>query len=99
MAQKLAKQGMYVSIIPLVAEQSLFNQFSALARSGHGKNLPLSLQDQDLDQWLSMSQIDITTQSNNEVSVWRDQGRWLIIPALLLLLPVFRRNWLQRAIM
>jgi Ca-activated chloride channel homolog len=95
-ARQLAKQKIYVSILPLIEEQGLLNKFTLFARAGHGKNLRLSDQNNDLAQWLALSTKTITKKSqNNAISVWQDQGRWFIIPALLLLLPTFRRNWLQ----
>ena len=99
MARNLAKQGIYVSIIPIVDAQSMFNKFSLFAHAGKGKNLLLSDQDLDLEKWLSLSQQNKTTDSPNQISIWRDQGRWFIIVALLLLLPLFRRNCLQKVIM
>ena len=91
-ARELAKSGIYVSILPLVESSGVFDKFSAFARAGHGKNLSLSNNNQELEQWLALSSQAVNKKAQNLVAVFRDDGRWFIIPALLFLLPMFRRN-------
>lgn len=97
-AAKLAKHGIEVSIMPVVADMLSNRQFDALAKAGHGILLPFTDQIKDLDEWLATSNKHqhYTMQSQNDIPVWRDQGRWFLIPALCLMLPMFRRGWLQR---
>jgi Ca-activated chloride channel family protein len=97
-AENLASQGIYTSILPFVADKSLLPLFEPLARRGKGMLLPFSDKDSDLEKWLRDTQ---TTQqqmveTNENVPIWKDEGRWFLIPALFLLLPVFRRFWLLR---
>jgi Ca-activated chloride channel family protein len=95
-AHQLAKNHLSVSILPMLPAQQISPAFQQLASSGHGELLLLSLTSTDIEQWLKTTTPDHTLQTNNKAATWRDDGRWLLIPALLLLLPMFRRNWLQR---
>lgn len=98
MAKRWAHEGIDTSVIPILKPDSPVNpQFSTLARAGHGQLLPYQDTSRDLDQWLQATeshQHDMAMQAN-EISVWRDQGRWFLVPALFLIGPVFRRGWLQ----
>ena len=97
-AQTLARDGMHTSIMPILRDRTLHASFKRLAAAGQGYLIPFSDTDSDLNQWLKTSHMRqraiINSQQN--IPIWQDQGRWLLIPALLLLLPVFRRGWLQR---
>lgn len=98
-AHSLKEKGIDVSIMPILNSNSSFNpRFSQFAKEGGGIVVSMTENINDLNEWLKTTQSRKIYQSNqdNEVSLWRDQGRFLIIPALLLLLPVFRRGWLQR---
>ncbi|WP_419419665.1 vWA domain-containing protein [Legionella sp. D16C41] len=96
-AKKLAAQGIVTSIVPMIAKDALSPLFSSLAKSGKGEVLTLSNGSQ-LRQWLAKSNKKqrFTQSEYKDVPIWRDEGRWFLLPALLLLLPVFRRGWLQR---
>ena len=95
-AKALAKRGIYTSIIPIRDGESALSGFHPLARAGKGRVIPLQDTDADLTQWLTLSHNDASYAENQHLfPVWRDQGRWFLIPALLLLLPAFRRGWLQ----
>ncbi len=94
-ASQLTKENIQTSIIPMTTEhQALFEN---LAIAGQGKMLKLTPDSSDLDQWLALSRGDqIYAQSQyNNIPLWRDEGRWFLIPALLFFLPLFRRGWLQ----
>ena len=96
-AKALAKNGMYTSIIPVRDTQASMPAFKQLASAGKGRVIALQDTDADLNQWLTLSnQSPSYTENQQLFPVWRDQGRWFLIPALLFLLPAFRRGWLQR---
>jgi Ca-activated chloride channel homolog len=96
-AQTLAKQGIETSIIPIRADSSSNALFEPIATHGSGKVIAFTDTADDLNQWLNYSKSHhYRINQNNEVERWRDEGRLFLIPALLFLLPVFRRGWLQR---
>ncbi len=96
-AKELTGNGIRSSLIPMIANPSSNAQFKEFATAGNGVLIPFSDTSSDIDQWLASSdstKYNISQQNN--IPVWRDEGRWFLIPALLFLLPVFRRGWLQR---
>lgn len=98
-ARKLAQKNIHVSVVPVLSHEKAQNPlFQRLATAGEGQLVPFSNQSNDLKQWLHSSRTHhvFNEDSKNAIPVWRDQGRWFILPALLLLLPVFRRGWIQR---
>ncbi len=98
-ARALADKDIRVSVMPVLSHEKAQNPlFQRLADAGGGQLIPFSDQSDDLNHWLSATRThqSFSAHLENEVPVWRDQGRWFIYPALLLLLPVFRRGWLQR---
>lgn len=98
MAKTLAKAGIETSIMPVMAQDKTISpQFQQLAHAGQGKLIPFTDTSVDLDEWLAYSKGSnkYTENKQHEVPEWRDQGRWFLIPALVLLLPVFRRGWWQ----
>ncbi len=95
-AKKLAEEGIYASIMPIRADKDLNPLFARFARAGDGQLLPYSSDSNDLDQWINKKQEQFIKNSQDEIPLWRDEGRWFLIPALLLFLPVFQRGWLQR---
>ncbi len=98
MAKKLAKEGFYSSIIPIRADKKINPLFQRFTSAGEGQMLTYSSDSSDLNQWLSQSTTKekYALSQHDDVPLWRDEGRWFLIPALLFLLPVFRRGWLQR---
>jgi len=97
-AKALARKGFNISVMPVVGNDASNASFQHLANAGHGVLIPLSDTASDLEQWLNSagSNQQFSANLQNEIPVWRDQGRWFLLFALLLLLPVFRRGWLQR---
>jgi Ca-activated chloride channel family protein len=99
-AKKLAAEGTYSSIIPMIASADVNPLFRTFAKSGNGLFLKYSSESKDLQQWLKFSNSGEEFALNNEddIPLWRDEGRWFLIPALFFLLPAFRRGWLQRIV-
>lgn len=97
-AETLAAIGIDTSILPLISDKSLLPLFEPLARAGKGMVLPFSDNETDLDQWITETKNaqQEMVETDNFLPVWRDEGRWFLLPALLTLLPVFRRVWLIR---
>lgn len=98
MAAKLHSDGINTSIMPIIADKTLSSVFKPLATAGHGMLLPFADTNNDLEQWLAATNDtrQLTRSELNDIPAWRDEGRWFILPALICLLPVFRRGWLQR---
>lgn len=95
-SETLAQKGINTSIIPLTKEESV-SQFKELAEAGEGKFIPFSEDSSDIEEWLKKSITNNYKESSqSEIPIWQDEGRWFLVPALLLLLPVFRRGWLQK---
>ncbi|KTC65341.1 TPR (repeat) domain protein (plasmid) [Legionella adelaidensis] len=95
-ASTLAGAGFKVSILPVLKEQNseAFREFS---QEGKGKLLTFSDDSSDLDEWLNTStNKQYSSNLQNEAPVWKDEGKWFLIPALIFLLPVFRKGWLQK---
>lgn len=97
-AKALAKKKIYTSVMPMLANKTANSSFEDLAAAGQGELIPFADTSADLDQWLkgSTDREQFSLSEDNDIPLWRDEGRWFLIPALLLLLPVFRRGWLQR---
>lgn len=97
-AKKLAAQHIQTSIIPIMsAALPIDSAFQQLANAGGGEYIPFSDSSADIEKWLSTTRQgqEYKTSTQDDVPVWRDEGRWFLIPGLLLLLPAFRRGWLS----
>ena len=96
-ANNLAERGIVSSIMPLRADKDLNPLFQKFAQSGGGQLIPYRPDSSDLEQWLN-TKVASSFKKNNqdEIPLWQDEGRWFLIPALFLFLPVFQRGWLQR---
>lgn len=97
-ARVLAKKQIETSVMPMLATRDINPLYDALADAGQGKLLALNDQGTDLDQWLQAgSQTKALNRSEySMIPLWRDEGRWFLIPALIFFIPVFRRGWIQR---
>lgn len=97
-ARKLAKQSIDTSVMPVLADNETAPIFQPLAKAGQGSVLRFSDGAEQVSRWLqsSGSARQFTRMEQNDVPTWRDEGRWFLLPALLFLLPVFRRGWLLR---
>lgn len=97
LAKKLTESGISSSIMPVKADKTLNPLFQRFADAGEGQLLKYSSDSSNLDQWINASaNKQFALNKDEDVPLWRDEGRWFLIPAVLLLLPVFRRGWLQR---
>ena len=96
-ARSLARERIHTSILPIRTEVEQ-EGFASLANAGGGQQLRFTDSSEDINRWLEATgeRNRVRASMNDDVPVWRDQGRWFLIPALLLLLPTFRRGWLQR---
>lgn len=97
-AKKLAAKHIYTSILPLTTSTSHQARFEKFAQAGRGLNIPFQNTTHDLDAWLNYHAFErsLKAKDHESMPMWRDDGRWLIIPALLLVLITFRRNWTLR---
>jgi Ca-activated chloride channel family protein len=97
-ANQLSKLGIFSSIMPIRADSNLNPLFGQFASAGNGQFLKYTADDSDLQQWLAATKGNeqFTLNEEDDIPLWRDEGRWFLIPALLLLLPIFQRGWLQR---
>ena len=98
-ARKLANAGIITSIIPVISKgSSQSNMFQELADAGGGELIAFRDNSKDLDKWLADTKSEDHYEINyeNEIPIWRDEGRWFLIPALIFLLPAFRRGFSTR---
>lgn len=94
--QQLTEQDIHTSVMPIIPDTSLDPLFQRLATAGQGQLIPLN-DTKELQQWVHTgSKQEYNLNEHDLIPVWRDEGRWFLIPSLLLLLPAFRRGWLQR---
>ncbi|WP_058534096.1 VWA domain-containing protein [Legionella saoudiensis] len=97
--KKLAAAGIFTSIMPIRADTNLNPLFQRFADAGNGQLLKYTADSSNLEQWIDTSaQKQFALSKEDDIPLWRDEGRWFLIPALLLLLPVFQRGWLQRIV-
>lgn len=99
LAKKLAANGNYSSIMPVKADKNLNPLFQEFADAGGGQLLKYTADSTDIEQWLNNNnRTEFALSKNEDIPLWRDEGRWFLIPALMMLLPVFRRGWIQRVL-
>lgn len=97
-AKSLAQTGIYTSIMPVRSDKNLNPLFQRFADSGQGQLLVYSADPNDFEQWIDAGSKNenFALSADDDIPLWRDEGRWFLIGALLFLLPVFQRGWLQR---
>lgn len=97
-AKKIAEKKIHISILPLTTSNIKNTRFEKFAQAGHGLALSFDNTAKDLNAWLDYNPFERTFKEKDHASIptWRDDGRWLIIPALLLLLIACRRDWPER---
>jgi Ca-activated chloride channel family protein len=95
MARRLAKKEITLNILGLGADAAK-PETVELAQAGHGKYIPFTSSNADLQQLLNQllaTYGDSAIVEGEKISQWRDDGRWFLIPALILALLAFRRGW------
>ena len=98
-AKALAHVGIDTSVMPILGPNTPRDPlFQQLVDAGHGELIQFSDTSTDIERWLATTHENkhYVASLQNEIPVWRDQGRWFLIPALLFFLSTFRRGWLQR---
>lgn len=97
-AQDLGVAGYSVSIMPLLADKAANALFAPLAKAGRGTVLAFDDSDAEIKRWLALQYKRQRYQMNqqDDVPLWRDQGRWFLLVGLILWLPMFRRGWFER---
>jgi Ca-activated chloride channel homolog len=92
-AEQLSQLGFRVSILPIVHSSQTKTAFKAFVQAGGGQLLSLS-DSESLKNWIhhaNQGTSELRTQLK-KIPLWQDEGRWFIIPALLLILPLFQRG-------
>lgn len=98
-ASRLREAGFQVSIMPMIA-QAINPLFARFAQAGGGEVLPLASHRETLKHWMQhFKQAQYHLNHDVLVPIYRDDGRWFLIPALLFLWPVFRRGFLERIVL
>ncbi len=97
-AQKLARQGIHTSILPIVADKNANAFFSPFAKAGNGKLIDYTFDSADINQWLNSTKLQrsFKTKEMQNIPLMRDEGRFFVLLALIFLLPFFRRGYFSR---
>lgn len=95
-AKQLTATGVFTSIMPIKADTTINSLFYRFATAGNGQLLRYTSDNSNVAQWITNTKKQFTLNKDEDIPLWRDEGRWFLIPALLFLLPVFRKGWLQR---
>lgn len=97
-AKQLAKNGIDTSILPVKPGSDINPLYQRFATAGNGQLLAYTSDSNDLQQWAAQNtpQEEYALSEQDNIPLWRDEGRWFLAGALLFLLPAFRRGWLQR---
>ena len=94
-AEALAKSGITTSIIPFNTQLKT-DAFAALTTVGAGRVYPLTNTPNDIQRWLhDTNQHAKFAEAAEVTSAWRDDGRGFLIPALIIMLFLFQRDWLR----
>lgn len=91
-AARLKREGILTSVLPVRADGGKSVAFAELARTGGGKLLKFTDDKADITSWLALKGMRVERARDEAFSRWQDEGRWLIIPALFFLLPLWRRG-------
>lgn len=92
----LAKKGIKTSIMPITNESQPNALYQTFARKGEGQ-LVLFTDARALQNWVAQgSSKQWMHKAKGAIPLWRDEGRWFLIPVLCCLIPFFRRGWFAR---
>lgn len=98
-AKAIHQDNMNVSVMPILSSDKAVNPlFQRFADAGGGELVSFTNNADDLVNWLKLTHVkqQFSINLNDDIPVWQDKGRLFILPALLLLLPLFRQGWSQR---
>lgn len=92
-AEELSRLGYHISLLPIVHSTQMKHAFKDFTQAGGGDLLSLT-DAKSLKKWIYQANLGATElrKQLKQVPLWQDEGRWFIIPALLLLLPLFQRG-------
>lgn len=95
-AKRLAQLKINTSILPILNTKQVSVAFSDLALAGKGQVLPLNAS-AALEDWLQLNTAlgEKASVSSLKGTAWKDEGRWLILVLFLLILPFFRKGFIQ----
>lgn len=93
-AQTLANHHISTSILPILRKNQVNPLFKEFAAAGRGQVFAFTDTSKDIQHWLSTTKHHpvFKTTENDAIPKWRDDGRAFLIPALLFILPLFRRG-------
>ena len=97
-AKKLTKQGVRTSILPIIADKNANSFFVPFAKAGNGQLLEYTFDSSDINTWLKDSKVQSSFKINElkNFPLMRDEGRYFVLLAIILLLPFFRRGYFAR---
>ncbi len=99
LAKKLAVSHIFSSIMPVKTDKNLNPLFQRFADEGKGQLVMYTSDSSNLDEWIEASSgKQFALSQNEDIPLWRDEGRWFLVPALFFFLPAFRKGWLQRVV-
>lgn len=91
-AKELHQKGFNIAIMPIKNLKHINDNFAAFANAGGGEVLVLAKS--SISHWIKTTQninSNLIKQKRN-LPLWQDEGRWFILPAIVLLLPLFQRG-------
>ena len=94
-ARSLSRRGLSTSVMAVLGHETTPDaSFQKLAHAGAGMAVPFSDTSHDWQQWLRASEGNNQYKADElgDIPIWRDEGRWFLIPALFCFLPLFRRG-------
>lgn len=91
-AKELHQKGFNITIMPIKKSNNVNDNFSAFANAGDGEVLALAKD--SVVRWIKTTQNINNTliKQMKNLPCWQDEGRWFILPAIVLLLPLFQRG-------
>lgn len=98
-AKNLKHNNIKSSIMPILidADNANYEAFKHFAKNGGGELVHFKDNKNDIIEWLSLTQKQTEIHKKSmTLEIWNDKGRWFLIPALFLFLPIFRKGWLDK---
>lgn len=94
--EEVRKSGYTISVLDM--ENSANDELKQVANKGNGAYSLFSNNDKDIQKIIAENDKKQSTATDEilGVSLWKDQGHWLIFTAIFLALFIARRGWLQK---